>query len=293
MSRTSWGIPHVIRDRGTGVCGGRSIGFGEHRFVAHRCQLGSVRPHVKRVCRRCRRGIGGHLRVVQLARAGLPGAQRPGGAVPSAICESHERRRVRVRPDRGRERRTAADRRARRARGDQRTQPGADDRAAAGRQRGVGGFGGGAGPAPAATAGLAGGSAPGRTGGTVATAVAPASPVPSALVPAGTPAAAVQAVAPTGSAALAPASTPGAAVLVESEVPPVTAGGPASAITPVRAAVEAEAPAFSPAAALPAVSLAGTPAAAAPAVAPPAAAGPAGTPNEQPAGTPASAARAE
>ena len=149
---------------------------------------------------------------------------------------------------------------------------------------------------PAATAGLTGGSAPAApVAAPSAIAVAPASPVPSALIPAGTPAAAAQAVTPTGSATLAPASTPGAAVLVEPQVSPVTAGGPSSAITPVAAAqaVEAEAPAFSPAAALPAVSLAGTPAAGAPAVAPPAAAGPAGTPNEQPAGTPAPAARAE
>ncbi|MGO8941963.1 MAG: PE family protein [Mycobacterium sp.] len=144
--------------------------------------------------------------------------------------------------------------------------------------------------ATAATAGLAGGSAPATPAAPLSTAVAPASSVPPALVPASAPAAAVQA-APTGSAALVPASTAEAAVPVESGVPSVS-GAPASATTSI-AAVEAEAPAFSPLTAIPPVPLSGTSLAAAPAVAPPAAAGPAGTSNEQPAVTPASAARAE
>jgi hypothetical protein len=144
--------------------------------------------------------------------------------------------------------------------------------------------------APAATAGLAGGSAPATPAAPLATAVAPASSVPSALVPASAPAAAVQA-APTGSAALVPASTAAAVVPVESGGPSVS-GAPASAATSI-AAVEAEAPAFSPLTAIPPVPLSGTSVAAAPAVAPPATAGPAGTSNEQPAVTPASAARAE
>jgi PE family len=142
--------------------------------------------------------------------------------------------------------------------------------------------------APAATVGLAGGSAPATPAAPLATAVAPASSVPSALVPASAPAAAVQA-APTGSVALVPASTAAAAVPVESGVPSVS-GAPASAATSI-AAVEAEAPAFSPLTAIPPVPLSGTSVAAGPAVAPPAAAGPAGTSNQQPAVTPASSAQ--
>ena len=89
------------------------------------------------------------------------------------------------------------------------------------------------------------------------------------------------------SAGSAAAGVPAAAAGVAGGAAPVSVSAPV-------AAVEAEAPALSPAAAIPAVpTLGGTPVAGAPTIAPPAAAGPAGTPREQPTVTPASAAWAE